>query len=79
MHQDFDSTIVKNLKGKSTYNGYQRYDTGNLGIVTHSGVKSSSHHVQFFHLISDKCPEMLGFGLIFVHQIHNVSLSFRFI
>ena len=28
-----------------------------------------SHRVRFLHLITDKRPKMLGFRLIFVHQI----------
>ena len=41
--------------------------------------KFLSHHVQFLHLITDKRPKMLGFRLIFVHQIHIVSFSFKII
>ena len=38
-----------------------------------------SHHVQVLHLITDKRPKMLVFRLIFVHQIHIVSFSFKII
>ena len=38
-----------------------------------------SHHVQFLHLITDKRHKMLGFRLIYVHQIHIVSFSFKII
>ena len=33
------------------------------------------YHVQFLHLFTDKCPKMLGFPLIFVHQTHIVSFT----
>ena len=38
-----------------------------------------SHHVQFLNLITDKRPKMLGFRLIFVHQIHIVFFSLTII
>ena len=37
------------------------------------------HHVQFLHIITDKRQKMLGFRLIYVHQIHIVSFSFKII
>ena len=38
-----------------------------------------SHHVQFLHFITHKRPKMLGFRLVFVHQILIVSFSFKII
>ena len=38
-----------------------------------------SHHVQFNHLITDYRPKMLEIRLVFVHQIHIVSLSLKII
>ena len=48
-----------------------------FGFRHFSCFKVFSHHVQFIHLITDKLHKMLGFQLIFVHQIHSVSFNFK--
>ena len=74
---DFDSPIVKH--GKSTYNGFHRYHCGHTtpAIQVSSLIPVFRHlsHVQFLHLIIDKCPEMLGFRLIFVSNSHCLYLA----
>ena len=52
--------------------------TGNVSAMLYFVTAiMSSDNVQFLHLITEKHLEMLGFRLIFVHQIHIVSISFK--
>ena len=55
------------------------YHYGNLGLVTYSGVQVTFPSCSISSFNHRKSPKMLGNRLIFVHQIHIVSLSFKII